>query len=157
MSQETERRNHRNCSDIPYDRNDCSAGPAEAHKRHENADNYYSDVVFRRNNRIVNDNELKRGFKEALEEPDLPNDEPIQEQNKQDQNEYDSEHGDEQVEAVEVLDDLSLAQKLLDRVDRITVNQFVIDLHPVHNRHKHHRNAIYRRAHKEPVVEEIEQ
>ncbi|CAG2104428.1 unnamed protein product, partial [Medioppia subpectinata] len=174
MSLETERRNLKNCTQYPYDSNDCAAGPAPPGL--QNAGNYYSDVMYRRNHRLANDNKLKPDLKES----DLPADEPAQkprvvvEEDPDDDDEGQERETDQEVDVVEIddgkdqhdaLDELTLTQRLLDRVDRITVNQYIIDLHPVgkkhgghykHHGHKHHhdnpRNAVYKHEKHQPSV-----
>jgi hypothetical protein len=98
----TEKRNSINCTLFPYNSKSCSTEQQEE----ANENPVFTNVLFRENGHVVK--------------------EPGQ-QNDQGQNDQ----GQEDKESPISLDELKLSQRLLDRIHRITINQMVIDLHPI--------------------------
>ena len=114
MNEQTQLRNEKNCSLFQYESDVCNDG----HKQIENP--VLTKVSFRENNHFIDTNQLsdeiqpkKRHIGEGKVHPAT------------------SKVFTDVQTGIRALDELALAQRLLDRIERITINHMVIDLHPV--------------------------
>ncbi|XP_054160139.1 uncharacterized protein LOC128958323 [Oppia nitens] len=153
LSSEIERRSRKNCSNYPYVDNDCSLGLQSNGRQ-----TIRNEMLYRRGNRFSDDTVLSRELNTPQLQQLRPHDSDVQ-QHIQQQNDPLDQHNDDNLldkmqlqndqnqadfQSMPNIDELGLANKLLDRIDKITVNQYIIDLLPLRHPHRQHRYASNR-------------